>query len=265
MSESIHAGHRERLRQRFREQGLSGFAEHEVLELLLTYAIARRDVNPLAHELIAQFGSLAAVLEADVSELMRVNGVGESAAMLISLMPELFGRYERSMQGKRPVVSNMEEARAYCRSLFFGAHEEMVYVLCLDKHGRVIHPALLRRGTIDEVAIYPREVVEMVIRYHAHAVLLTHNHPGGDVMPSRADYDVTRRISVALAGIGVPLVDHLILSDEAMFSMKREMGGVQGEPTQYLTGKTMQDSPLQEETVFAPSLHEMLCLRNEEA
>ena len=224
--ESIHAGHRERIRQRFREQGLNGFAEHEVLELLLTFAIARKDVNPLAHELLAQFGSLAAVLEADESELMRVKGVGENTAALITLMPELFGVYRRSAMGERPRVSNFSEAKAYCKSLFLGAHEELVYVLCLDQSGRVIHPALLRRGTVNEVSIYPREVVEMVIRYHAHAVMLTHNHPSGTAQPSQEDIDVTARIAGALEAIGVLLLDHVILSDEDVYSMKRDLAAI---------------------------------------
>lgn len=224
--ESIHAGHRERIRQRFREQGLTGFAEHEALELLLTFAIARKDVNPLAHELIAQFGSLSAVLEADESELLRVKGVGENTAALITLMPELFGFYRRSAMGERPRVTNYAEAKAYCQSLFFGAQEEMVYVLCLDQGGRVIHPALLRRGTVDEVSIYPREVVEMVIRYHAHAVLLTHNHPSGSAYPSQADIDVTMRIVKALDAIGVAMTDHLILSGDEVYSMMRELAAM---------------------------------------
>ena len=265
MDGNIHAGHRERIRQRFCEQGLAGFADHEVLELLLTFSIARKDVNPLAHALLAQFGSLSAVLEADKSELLRVRGVGENTAALLSLMPELLGRYQRSAKGSRPSVSNMQEARTYCKSLFFGVHEEMVYVLCLDKHSRVIHPALLRRGTIDEVMIYPREVVEMAIRYHAHAVLLTHNHPGGDASPSQADYSVTRRIAAALAAIGVPLIDHLILSEDAMFSMRREIEGGEGELA-YLHQKLIQSGALlqEEQDAFAPSLGEMLGLTDGE-
>ena len=220
---SLHAGHRERIRRRFREEGLGGFAEHEVLELLLTFCIARKDVNPLAHELIAQFGSLSAVLEADESELLRVNGVGENTAAMLSLMPELFGVYQRSAMGEKPRVGNLSEAKAYCRSLFFGSHEEMVYMICMDQSGRVIHPALLRRGTVDEVTIYPREVLETVIRYHAHAALLTHNHPSGHVQSSQADIEVTRRISRALEAMDVPLVDHLILGGDQVYSMKHDL------------------------------------------
>ena len=220
--DNIHAGHRQRIRERYEQQGLAGFAEHEVLELLLTFAIARKDVNPLAHELIAQFGSLAAVLEADKRELMRVNGVGENTAALITLMPQLLGLYRRSAMGEKPVITNISEARHYCQSLFFGEHEEKVYLLCLDQAGRVLHPVLLRKGTVDEVNIYPREVVEMALRYRAHTVLLTHNHPSGSASPSQADLSVTLRIAHVLNAIGISLMDHLILAENEVISMKRE-------------------------------------------
>ena len=253
---NVHAGHRERIRERFRDRGLAGFAEHEVLELLLTYAIARRDVNPLAHELIAQFGSLAAVLEADPSELMRVKGVGESTALMLSLMPELFGVYRRSAMGAKPCISNLSEASAYCRSLFFGVHEEMVYVLCLDQAGRVIHPALLRKGSVDEVTIYPREVVETVLRYHAHTAMITHNHPGGSEQPSQADIQMTARIAAVLDAIGVPLTDHLILSGENVYSMRSELlGGMPGIKTACgMCAELRTQNPQQQE----PSLGELL-------
>ena len=259
---NVHEGHRERIRQRFREQGLKGFAEHEVLELLLTFAIARKDVNPLAHELIAQFGSLSGVLEADARELMRVKGVGEHAASLLTLMPELFGVYQRSAMGEKHEVSNLHQARAFCRSLYFGAHEELVYAICLDKQSRVIHPALLRRGTVDEVAIYPREVVELVVRYHAHAVLLTHNHPSGEARPSQADYETTRRVAAALAAINVPLVDHLILTDTDMYSMNREilsgMGAGSGSQTAWTQGDALCEAADRPQTLSLDVLLQMV-------
>lgn len=223
---SVHVGHRQRLRERFRTQGLAGFSEHEVLELLLTYAIPQRDVNPMAHALINQFGSLSAVLEADEAELMRVEGVGACAASLIALMPELFGRYQRSLLGKRPCIATFQDAMDYCMSLFYGAHEEQVYLICLDQGGRVLHPALLRRGTIDRVTIYPREVVELALRYHAHGVLLAHNHPSGIAHASKADQTVTRSVAQALGLVGVRLVDHLVISGDSAFSVTRSVQGV---------------------------------------
>ena len=217
----IHTGHRQRLRERFRAQGLSGFAEHEVLELLLTYAIPQKDVNPIAHALLDLFSSLAAVLEADAGELMRVPGVGENAATLIALMPELFGSYQRSLLGDRPVITTFQEAVRYCLSLFYGAHEEEIYLICLDQSGRVLHPALLRRGTIDSVTLYPREVVELARRHRAHAVLLAHNHPSGHAHASQADQTVTQLVAQALSVVGVRLVDHLVISGQSACSVTR--------------------------------------------
>lgn len=218
---SIHAGHRARLRERFLQEGIGSFSEHEVLELLLMYAIPQRDVNPLAHALLDTFGSLSAVLEADVSELMRVSGVGLNTAALITLMPQLMGYYHRSAMGDRPVIHNLAAARQYAGALFIGAHEERVYMICLDQNGRVLHPALLHKGTIDEVKLYPREVVETAIRYHAHAVLLAHNHPSGRAEPSMEDYQTTRRVIDALGVISVRVVDHLIFAGEDVYSMIR--------------------------------------------
>lgn len=218
---SIHAGHRARLRERFFREGLSSFSEHEVLELLLMYAIPQRDVNPLAHELIDTFGSFSGVLEADESELLRVNGMGKNAASLICLMPQLMRYYRRSAMGERPVILNLATARRYAGALFIGMHEEHVYMICLDQSGRVLHPALLHRGTIDEVNLYPREVVATALRHHAHAVLLAHNHPSGKAEPSQADYDTTNRLINALRVVEVRVVDHLIFAGDGVYSMTR--------------------------------------------
>lgn len=220
MSEkTVHAGHRARMKERFMKEGLSGFSEHEVLEFLLMFAIPQRDVNPLAHRLIERFGSLSAVLETAPSELKRVDGVGENAAVLLSLMPQLLSYYQHSAMGSKPVITNLAEARRYAGALFFGLHEERVYMICMDQSGRVLRPALLHKGTIDQVQIYPREVVETALRYHAHAVLLAHNHPSGTAEPSQDDYDATRAVISALNVIGVRVIDHLIFAGNSVYSM----------------------------------------------
>lgn len=221
--ESIHAGHRERIRERLRTAGLSAFSEHEVLELLLTYAIPRQDVNPLAHELIATFGSLNAVLDADESELLRVKGMGRQAALLLTMMPQLLRRYQLSALGERPVIVTLRDAREYCAPLFIGASEEHIYMICLDQAGHVLHRTLLHTGTVDQVVLHPRTVVETAIRHNAHAVILAHNHPSGIADPSQADLDITGRISAALYMIGIKLVDHLIFAAGGdAFSILRE-------------------------------------------
>lgn len=221
-NKGIHAGHRERLRERFRREGLCSFSEHEMLELLLMFAIPQRDVNPLAHALVKHFGSLAGVLDADESELTRVPGVGKNAALLLTLMPQLFGAYQKSSLGARPILSTLGDAKKFCASLFTGVHDERFYVICLDQMGHVLYTELLYEGTVDEVMIYPRQIVEMVIRHHAYGVMFVHNHPSGQPLPSQADLDTTETIIKALRLINVRVVDHLIITKESVYSMIRQ-------------------------------------------
>lgn len=218
----IHAGHRERLRERFRKEGLDAFSEHEVLELVLTYAIPQRDVNPLAHALIKQFGSLAGVLDAHESELMQVSGIGRHAALLLTLLPQLFSTYQKSSLGASPVINTLGDAKKFCNHLFTGIHDERFYIICLDQQGHVLHTELLYEGTIDEVTIYPRQIVQMVLRHHAYGVMFVHNHPSGQPEPSQADIDATEMIIKALQLISVRVVDHLIFTRESIYSMVRQ-------------------------------------------
>lgn len=129
------------------------------------------------------------------------------------------GCYRRSALGERPSLTNPAKARAYCASLFYGLFEECVYLISLDQGSRVIRRTLLRRGTVNEVTLYPREVVEAALRDHAYAVLLAHNHPGGMCEPSQADYTVTQDIVKALRLVGVQMMDHLIVTGSGVFSM----------------------------------------------
>lgn len=222
---SIHTGHRERLRQRLRTAGLQAFSEHEVLELLLTYAIPQRNVNPLAHELIAVFGSLNAVLSADESELMRVKGMGKGAALFLTMMPQLMRYCQMNALGERPKITTVPDARAYCAPLFFGVTEEQLYMLCLDQAGHVLHRTLLHTGTVDQVALHPRTVVETALRHNAYSVILAHNHPSGVAEPSQLDIDVTKQVATALYLIGIHLVDHMIFGGGEAYSMTRELSG----------------------------------------
>ena len=237
---SIHAGHRERIRNRLKNEGLTSFSEHEVLELLLTYAIPRIDVNPLAHELIARFGRLSNVLEADPSELLQVKGMGENAALLLTMMPQLVRYYQMNALGERPVIINTADAKAYCAPLFVGAHEEHIYMVCLNQKGNVLHLSLLQTGTIDEVPLYPRTVVETALRHNAHSVILAHNHPSGAAQASQADIDTTKNIAFALQAIGIKLSDHLIFAGGESYSMmgqRRLEDEDAGDSVSYVAGK----------------------------
>jgi len=220
--DETHKGHRERLKARMFREGLQGFAPHEALELLLCFAIPQRDVNPLAHRLLAAFGSLSCVLEASPEELKRCPGVGANAAALLSMMPQLTGYYMRDKLRERPVLHNASEAGNYCRTLFYGVPYESLYLIGLDAQARVIHPALLQQGTIDESPVYARAVMETALRHNAHSVILAHNHPGGTALPSPADFEATRMVVDTLNSVGIAVSDHIIVADGEYFSMAQQ-------------------------------------------
>ena len=127
-----------------------------------------------------------------------------------------------SALGERPVITTLAQAKNYCAPLFIGASEEQIYMICLDQAGHVLHRTLLHTGTVDQVELHPRTVVETALLHKAHAVVLAHNHPSGAQEPSQADVDVTRRIGAALFMIGIRLVDHLVFAGNGAFSMARE-------------------------------------------
>ena len=214
-----HEGHRERMRTRYRNEGLDGFADHEVLELLLYYCYPRGDTNPRAHEMLGKFGSLHNLFEADIETLIERLNCSENIALLLNLMPGLANRYFRSKWNKKQVaLESALVAGEYAIDLFVGHTVEMFYVLSLDNKRRLINTTVISKGTIDEAAIYPREVVRAAIQDNATCVILTHNHPGGTLKPSNADMDVTRQIIDGLSFINVDVLDHIIVAGDTYYS-----------------------------------------------
>ena len=214
-----HSGHRKRLRKRFLTEGLDGFADHEILELLLFYARTRGDTNPQAHALLDSFGSLKAVLEARPEQLESIEGIGPEASCLLSLMVPLFRRYMASVAEEKSTLKARSDAEAYCLSLLAGQRTERFFVICLDAKGRVIGKRLIAEGSLDEVNAYPRLVAETVLNYNAAAAIFCHNHPGGTKNPSAADIAVTNRLERMLGSLGVTLMDHIIVADGEAWSM----------------------------------------------
>ena len=214
-----HAGHRQRMRERFLCGGLDGFADHEVLELMLFYAIPQRNVNPLAHRLLERFGTLHAVLEASVADLMKVEGVGRHTALLLNLFSHAARRLEMSRENTGKLICNRGMAEKHAVRLLQGLKTEHFYVACLDGQMRLIADELIARGSIDEVQAYPRLVAEAVLRHNAHAAVLCHNHPGGSPIPSQQDVDVTRQLVALLTSLGVAVADHIIVSGGESLSM----------------------------------------------
>lgn len=218
MSQNDHSGHRKRLRDKARATGLDGFAEHEVLELLLTYALPRVNTNQTAHRLIQSFGSLSGVFDAAYDDLCRVEGVGENAATLLTLFPSVTRRYLLSKAGEKPLLNTSARAGGYGRALFADCRVETLYLLCLDVKCRLIQAVRLSQGTIDKVAISNREILRAVLSVQAKNVMLMHNHPSGSLRPTASDIDLTRRVMNALQSIDVALVDHLIIGAQGVFS-----------------------------------------------
>lgn len=219
----MHEGHRNRLKNRFLIEGLDSFEQHQILELVLFYAIPRKDVNELAHKLLRRFGSLSRVLEADVKDIMNVDGIGLNAAVLLALIPSLARNYYMDKREDRPIVNNPEKAGEYAIPIFIGRIYEAFFLICIDAQNRIIHSALVHEGTIDEAPIYPRLIVEAALRNHAHSVILAHNHPGGSPLPSKADIDATTTIISALQHVDIKVIDHIIVAKDK-YSSFVEMG-----------------------------------------
>lgn len=216
---TMHDGHRKRLRERFRLEGLEGFQPHEVLELLLFYGRARGNVNPLAHRLLETFGSLRGVLEAPPEQLMSVDGVGEETATLLSMMVPMFRRYELCLCQQTKKLKRFGDVTAYCKALLTGLGKERFYVISVTAQMKVLGHRLINEGSLSEVAANPRMVAETALHQNAYGVILCHNHPGGEALPSIGDVDATVDLEAVLAKLGIALVDHIIVSDTDTYSM----------------------------------------------
>ncbi|BAK97817.1 putative DNA repair protein radC [Oscillibacter valericigenes Sjm18-20] len=215
----IHDGHREKMRRRFLETGLAGFADHEALELLLFYAIPRRDTNALAHQLLERYGSLEMVLVAPVEDLQNVKGIGESAALLLRLVPMLMEK-SRIKENAPVILNSTEKAGDYLLCRFDGKKNELVYELCLDRKGKLLASKLLTEGDVNGAELNIRKLVGNALLTNASAVILSHNHPSGVALPSGEDFVTTDRVRTALESVGVQLVDHIIVADEDFVSMR---------------------------------------------
>ena len=216
---SIHTGHRQRVKERFLQEGLDNFSDIQVLELLLFYAIPQKDTNPIAHALLDRFGSLPQVLEATVEELEKVPGVGRNAAVLLSLAPAV-GRFymvQRSQQNR--ILNTIQDCGDYLKSVFIGRRREMVYLLCLDAKCKVLCCRKVAEGSVNSANVPIRRIVEMALAANATTVILAHNHPSGIAVPSPEDIATTQRLAAALATVEINLVDHIIVADDDYVSL----------------------------------------------
>ena len=213
-------GHRERLRERFLKGGNDALADYELLELVLFRAIQRRDLKPLAKELLAQFGSFAEVVSAPVERLKSIKGLGDAAITELKIVEAAAHQLARGQVKGRPVLSSWSSVLDYCRTAMAFADKEQFRVLFLDKRNRLIADERQQQGTVDHTPVYPREVVKRALELSATAIILVHNHPSGDPTPSQADVQMTKEIIAVAKPLGIEVHDHIIVGRDGHASLK---------------------------------------------
>jgi len=217
----LHDGHRERVRKRFMENGLDGFFDHQVLELMLFYCIPRKDTNDMAHILLNKFGSFSAVLDAPFESLLDC-GISSNAAVFIKLIPSLCSRYyQDSYHQKNDDSKSMEE---FILPHFIGQNEEQLFLVLLDAKGKRVFSYVVSRGTKSEASVNIQKIVQLGVQHDASCAIVAHNHPNGVNLPSKNDIDMTLRLQRALRNVGIVLFDHYIITDmecHSIFHMKK--------------------------------------------
>jgi DNA repair protein RadC len=213
-------GHRERLRDRFREGGGDALPDYELLELILFRALPRRDVKPIAKELIRRFGSFAEAIAAPEARLLEVPGLGASAATELALIHAAAKRIAKGAVAKRQVLSSFTAVTEYCRAAMAFEAVEQFRVLFLDKRNQLLADEVQQQGTVDHTPVYPREIVKRALELSASAVILVHNHPSGDPTPSSADIAMTKQIVEIARPLGVEVHDHLVIGKSGHASFR---------------------------------------------
>ena len=213
-------GHRQRLRDRFMKVGGEAMADYELLELILFQAIPRRDVKPLAKDLMSTFGSFSSVITAPAERLQEFKGLSETAIAGIKMMQEVAVRLSREEIMDKPVLSSWQALINYCRTAMAHRKTEQIRILFLDRKNTLIADELQGEGTVDHTPVYPREVVKRALDLHASALILVHNHPSGNTAPSQGDIAMTKEIQEACAKLNITIHDHLIIGKKGHSSFK---------------------------------------------
>lgn len=222
--EEHYVGHRQRLRQRFSRSGLSGFADYEVIELLLTLAIPRADVKQPAKALIAKFVNLRGILDAPIEELQMVNGIGTVTPVALKIIREVANLYLQQTAEGQESFTNPEYLYQFWRTRIGALPNEVFEVGFLDSGYRLMRDGVerLEEGTVDRASVYPRKVAEAALRHKAAALVFAHNHPNGDVQPTEQDKVLTRALVLAANTLQIKVLDHLVVSVDKVFSFRKE-------------------------------------------
>lgn len=214
-----HAGHRQRVREKFIAQcNFDGFAEHNILEFLLFYSVPRADTNELAHRLIDKFGSIRGVFDAPYEALTEVDGVGENSAVLLKLIPSLVRTYMNQQSSDIKSIKSTDDAVCYLRPKFTGMKNESLLMLCMNRSGKILKCSVISNGGIDYTQADIRKILFEILSSHATDIIIAHNHPGGLCVPSKGDISMTQMIADAIVNTGTSLKNHIIFADNDFFS-----------------------------------------------
>ncbi len=224
---NIHQGHRKRMKDSMLEHGLDGLNDHQVLEMLLFYAVPKVDTNPIAHRLVERFGSLRGVLEADYKDLCSVNGIGENAASLVKFAQQLSGRYLRasSFEEDSQRFGDTDALRRYYEGVFLGVRDEQIRAMLVDDSLFMIKEQMIIEGTVGKAEFSARKFADFVIKNNSNRVVLAHNHPNGTPMPSKEDLIATKELNELLSRLEISLLDHIIVGRTGSFSLRSKNHG----------------------------------------
>ncbi len=215
-------GHRERAREKLLRSKPGAMQDYEVLEMLLFMALPRQDTKALAKDLIVKYGSFAKVINAEHESLLEIKGIKQNALACFQLIKEGAARLARADFLDKPIISSWQSLLDYCRTVMGHIKKEVFLILYLNNQNGLIDEDLQEYGTVDQVSVYPREITKRALFLNASAIIMVHNHPGGNTKASKADLEVTRQIADALSPFKIKIHDHIIVSDTSFFSFKSE-------------------------------------------
>lgn len=222
MDKPHYTGHRKRLRKKFAAGGAAGMHNYELIELLLTYAIPRKDVKPVAKELLARFKNIAGIFDADLKELCEIHGLSADSALLVSLMRELCSEYLAEKMSGKDVVSSPKSVFDFARMRLSGLKDEAFLVIYVNTKNHIIDYEVINEGTVDRAIIYPRNVIKKALAKNAGGLILVHNHPSGECEPSSHDIALTGAVRDAAKAMDIRLLDHIIAGKSNYFSFSKE-------------------------------------------
>lgn len=254
--ENVHVNHRSRIKNKFIETGFNSFAEHEMLEMLLFFSIPQADTNPTAHRLIEKFGSLKGVFDANLDNLMTVDGVGSNSAILIKLFPALMREYNKQESRQMNALINNNSAKKYVENLFVGVPNEEFYVICLNAKSEVVDMKEMGSGTASKVDIQIRKITDYVIRQNCDRIIIAHNHPAGTSKPSDDDLRMTHKLFNSCVLNDIDILDHIIYSPSDTYSFAEK--GTLGKIKQIILDMLKFNIDKEQFTRFSTSIQEYL-------